>query len=198
METGVLAFINYVKKECEAYEVQLCMRKGRFVLLDKNTQCGGYFESNKGKERLVIATNRKDFLSILVHEYSHLTQWAENCYEWHNYSDSYSLVHSWLEGEDVPNISRHLKRAMFIELDNEKRSVALIKKYKLPIDVDDYIRKANAYMFFWLYLKYTRSWSKATNSPYNNKTIISKMPKRFLKEYKMTERIKKLYFNEGI
>jgi len=198
METGVLAFLNHVKKECEAYEVQLCIRKGKYVVLNKKNQCSGYFDPEEGKERLVVASNRKDFLSILVHEYAHLTQWADNCYEWYNYGESYNLVDEWLGGEDVHNIGRHLKRAMLIELDNEKRSVALIKKFKLPIDIDDYIRKANSYMFFWLYLKYTRSWSKASNSPYNNKTIISKMPKRFLKEYKMTERIKKLYFNEGI
>jgi hypothetical protein len=198
METGVLAFLSHVKKECEAYEVQLCIRKGKYVVLNKKNQCSGYFDPEEGKERLVVASNRKDFLSILVHEYAHLTQWADNCYEWYNYGESYNLVDEWLGGEDVHNIGRHLKRAMLIELDNEKRSVALIKKFKLPIDIDDYIRKANSYMFFWLYLKYTRSWSKASNSPYNNKTIISKMPKRFLKEYVMTERIKQLYFNEGI
>jgi hypothetical protein len=198
METGVLAFLSHVKKECEAYEVQLCIRKGKYVVLNKKNQCSGYFDPEEGKERLVVASNRKDFLSILVHEYAHLTQWADNCYEWYNYGESYNLVDEWLGGEDVHNIGRHLKRAMLIELDNEKRSVALIKKFKLPIDIDDYIRKANSYMFFWLYLKYTRSWSKASNSPYNNKKIISKMPKRFLKEYVMTERIKQLYFNEGI
>lgn len=198
METGVLAFLSHVKKECEAYEVKLCIRKGKYVVLNKKNQCSGYFDPEEGKERLVVASNRKDFLSILVHEYAHLTQWADNCYEWYNYGESYNLVDEWLGGEDVHNIGRHLKRAMLIELDNEKRSVALIKKFKLPIDIDDYIRKANSYMFFWLYLKYTRSWSKASNSPYSNKNIISKMPKRFLKEYVMTERIKQLYFNEGI
>ena len=58
METGVLAFLNHVKKECEAYGVQLSIRKGKFVVLNKRNQCSGYFDPNKGKEKLVVASNR--------------------------------------------------------------------------------------------------------------------------------------------
>ena len=52
-----------------------------------------------------------------------------------------------------------------LELDNEKRAVRMIRKWKLSVDVDKYIKGANAYIHFYNWMGYTRRWSKPTNSP---------------------------------
>jgi hypothetical protein len=86
-----------------------------------------------------------------------------------------------------------------LELDNEKRSVALMKKWDLKIDIDDYIRKANAYVMFYNYMYHSRKWSAPGNAPYSNPNIVSKMSNKFNMRYKqMSERLLKLYKDENI
>ena len=48
--------------------------------MDGNVRCSGWFdEENK---ELVVAINRPDWIEILAHEYSHLTQWVEQIKVW--------------------------------------------------------------------------------------------------------------------
>ena len=109
------------------------------------------------------------------------------------------LVDEWLTGKDVPNIKKHLAVSRELELDNEKRAVKLIKKFDLGIDVDHYIRKANAYVFFYNRLLATRKWATPQNSPYTNQRIIEKMPRYFKADYSVTpKRIEKIFIQENL
>ena len=75
----------------------------------------------------------------------------------------------------------------------------LLKKWGLQIDIDDYIRKANAYVMFYNYMYHSRKWSSPDNSPYSNPNIISKMSNKFNMRYKeMSERLLKLYKEQNI
>ena len=75
----------------------------------------------------------------------------------------------------------------------------MIKKWKLPIDVNEYIRKANAYVLFYNYLKKTRKWSEPTNSPYINKNIVEAMSDKFDMDYeKLSPELFELYKREKI
>ena len=70
-----------------------------------------------------------------------------------------------------------------MELDNERRTAKLIKKWKLSIDLKDYIKKANAYIHFYNWMFHTRKWSSPTNSPYTNADIQAVMSTRFDMNY---------------
>jgi hypothetical protein len=86
-----------------------------------------------------------------------------------------------------------------LELDNEKRSVALIKKWEFDIDVDEYTRKANAYVLFYNYLYHTRRWSDPKNSPYTNQNIIGKMSNKFNMRYnEMSKKYLELFQKENV
>jgi hypothetical protein len=157
-------------------------------------QCSGYFD----EEGLVLAcaTKRQDFVSVLVHEYCHLKQWAENCDIWKKVQKSNSHYHlgRWLDGERVSNIKKHLALCRDLELDNEKRSVQLIKELDLNIDVPTYVKKANAYVQFYNHMYYTRSWCNSTNSPYIVKDIYENMPSKFNMSYKrMSAKVKRVF-----
>jgi hypothetical protein len=190
-------FINWVKKQCKENGIKCDLRKVKYLKLSGNIKCSGYFDEDERK--LVVAMNRPDWLGILVHEYCHLTQWTDGVKVWTKGCEGLNKVEEWLEGKSVRGIKTALAQSRDLELDNEKRSVALMKKWDLKIDIDDYIRKANAYVMFYNYMYHSRKWSSPDNSPYSNERVISKMSNKFNMRYKqMSERLLKLYKQENI
>lgn len=190
-------FINWVKKQCKENGIKCDLRKVKYLKLSGNIKCSGYFDEDERK--LVVAMNRPDWLGILVHEYCHLTQWTDGVKVWTKGCEGLTKVEEWLEGKSVRGIKTALAQSRDLELDNEKRSVALMKKWGLKIDIDDYIRKANAYVMFYNYMYHSRKWSSPDNSPYSNPNIISKMSNKFNMRYKqMSERLLKLYKEQNI
>lgn len=178
-------FVRYVRAECKKHGVR-CVFKNKPYLTINKIACSGYFDETRSI--LVVAVDRPDWVEILVHEYSHVTQWVDNCKEWRRMERYKSCVKmdEWLEGKQIKNPHFHLTVMRDLELDNEKRAVNLIKQFGLDttINVEKYIQKANAYVSFYNYLKYTRRWSNPENSPYTNTKLISVMPKSFRMNYK--------------
>ena len=174
-------FIQYVKEQCALYGIKCLIRPVKYVKLSGNIQCGGWFDETE--KQLVCASNRPDFLQILVHEFSHLTQWVDQWQAWRRGIGGIGYVDEWLGGKKVANIRKHLAYSRDLELDNEKRSVKHIKKFNLSINIEDYIRRANAYVLFYNRLFITRKWATNKNSPYSNPLIYNKMPKTFRVNY---------------
>jgi len=183
--SNVTEFVKYVKSECRKHGIKFVLKYSKTVRTPENIKCTGYCEPDDLKE-LVVAKKDPNWLMTLVHEYGHLTQWADQSKEW---TDSYSIdnVDDWLNGKDMPNIKKALAVTRDLELDNEKRSVKLIKEWNLPIDIKVYTRKANAYVQFYNYLHYTRRWCKPENSPSRNPKIWKKMPSTFRMNYEILE-----------
>jgi hypothetical protein len=190
-------FIQWVKKQCKENGVKCDLRKVKYLRLSGNIRCSGYFDEES--KELVVAMNNTDWLGIIVHEYCHMTQWLEGVKVWTDGCEGLEKVEEWLSGKSVRGIKTALAKSRDLELDNEKRSVALMKKWGLKIDIDDYIRKANAYVMFYNYMYHSRKWSAPGNAPYSNQMIISKMSNKFNMRYKqMSERLLKLYKDENI
>jgi len=190
-------FISYIKKQCKKYGVKCDLRNTKYIKLSGNIKCSGYFDEEE--PRLVVAMKRTDWLQILAHEYCHLTQWVDECDAWMNGCKGLPYVDEWLSGKRIPHIKKYLAYSRDLELDNEKRTVNLIKKWGLDIDVDEYVRKANAYVMFYNYIYHTRKWSSPKNSPYSNQNIISKMSSKFNMNYKkMSDRLINLFKEENV
>ena len=186
-------FIAHVKSECKRYGIKCDLRPTRYVKLTSSISCSGWFDSD-GK-RLVVAMNRPDALSILVHEYAHLTQWQDSINDkfdlWNRSSPSLTKVDEWLAGQPVRNIKYHLSVCRDLELDNEKRSARLIKRFGLSMDVSLYIKRANAYVQFYNWMYHTRRWCKPNNTPYSNPALVAAMSPKFNMKY--TSLSKKVY-----
>ena len=193
-------FVRWVKKQCRKHGVKCKLKNVSYLRLSGNIRCSGYFDdATSDSPTLVVAMNRRDWVEILVHEYCHLTQWLDQESIWTKAGDSLPLIDEWLSGVEVPDIEKHLGVARDLELDNEKRTVALIEKWGLNVDTKMYIKKANAYIQFYNYMYYSRKWSKPGNSPYTNKTIIDAMPDTFRMRYSdISKRLIKLYKEQNI
>ena len=191
------SFVDYVKKECRSRKVKFDLRKrSGYLRLSGNIKCSGYFDGDF--KELVVAAKRKDWVEILVHEYGHLTQWAEQCEEWVA-CGNVDHVDRWLAGEEVEDVFDHIRTLRNLELDNEKRSVELIKRFDLPVDIKTYIKKANGYVYFYTWMMKTRRWSELENSPYSNENIINAMPEEFQEDYEnIPDYVAKVFEQEGL
>lgn len=199
---GFTKFISYVKDECKQHKVNFKHYKRSYVKLSDTVKCGGYFEcpeySATGKGTLAFSSGKLS-MAIMVHEYAHMTQWLDKIPLWAKASTSLELLDKWLSGKNVKSINKHIDICKDLELDNEIRSVKLIKKWNLPIDVSKYTKEANAYILFYLYLKETRRWSVPGNSPYSVKEIVDSMSDKFDMNYKKLDpKIRELFIKHNI
>lgn len=194
---GTEEFIKHVRKECKKYGVNCVLKNTKTVRLDGDSRCSGYFD----EENLVVAMKRPDAIQILVHEYCHLTQWVEQCDIWKLSvkNKSHDKLYRWLAGENVKDIETSISICRDLELDNEKRSVKMIKKFNLDIDIELYIKKANSYIQFYNYLLISRKWCKPNNTPYKNERLLESMPNKFNMNYnKLSKKLLKIFTEENI
>jgi hypothetical protein len=195
---NVKAFIEHVKGHCKEVGIRCQIRPVKYLVLSGNIRCSGYFCEET--MRLVVAGKNKDWLGILAHEYAHLTQWQDKSTNiWQTGSTGVTHLDDWLGGKRIRSIKKAIEWSRDLELDNEKRTVKLIKKWKLPIDLNDYIKKANAYIQFYNWMRYSKRWSSPGNAPYSNKAICEAMPANFRMNYKkMSDKYLKLYKEQNI
>lgn len=174
-------FISWIKRQCKKHGIKCQLRNVSYLKIGGKIKCSGFFDETDGVLR--VAMNRPDWIEILAHEYCHLTQWVDGIEVYRKGGNAVGKIDQWLEGKNIRTITRWIGYARDMELDNEKRTVALLKKWGFDVDVDLYIRKSNAYVQFYNYLGYTRRWSNPSNSPYRNPNIIAAMSPDFDMNY---------------
>lgn len=188
-------FIKFVRKECKYYGVKCSLRKSSYIKYNSAT-CSGCFDDEN--LTLVCAMNREDFLSILAHEYCHLTQWVEKADVWIKAAElkSYEAWGKHMAGENIP-MDVHFDAMRDLELDNERRTVALIKKLHLPIECSLYTKKANVYVMLYNWLKLGGKWPHPQPSIYNNERLLSAVPDKFSMNYnKLPKKLEKIFREE--
>jgi hypothetical protein len=190
-------FLRFVKDQCKKYGIKCKLKNVSYLKLSGNIKCSGYFcETEKV---LAVAMDRADWIEILAHEYCHLTQWVDGVDVWEKGCTGLVKMDNWMNGSRVRDIKKYLGYVRDLELDNEKRAVTLIKKWGLDVDLDMYIKKANAYVQFYNYIYHTRKWSSPKNSPYSNGNVVESMSNKFNMKYSdMSSRVYKVFTQEKI
>lgn len=171
-----------IRAACKKHGIKFYASRGSYVRISGNIKAGGYFDADN--KVLAYAAKNPNALNLLVHESCHLDQFIEDK-KWFKSFDGITVIDEWLEGKDVSRrvLVNAVNKAIELELDCERRSVAKIKKYGLDIDVKEYIRKANTYLFFYRYLLETRRWSVPERSPYRIADVYNASSSRFLTDY---------------
>lgn len=191
MNKNVKAFIKHVKAECKKHNVRLLLSKRKLVTLtsdEGSTTCNGHF--NQKTRTLAVATGQSfnRWFQILAHEYGHMTQFVENS---RFFSDKHLQAcddtFDWVEGKKSLSYAESRKAVMLnmsTELDCERRTVELIKRFNLPINIDEYTQKSNSYVLFYHLVAKHRRFYKGGSEPYNVKKVWTKMPKHFNMNYR--------------
>lgn len=150
------------------FGVSVLMASGDYVDMD-GLKVSGYFEGGD-MPQLVVARGAKRWLGTLLHEYSHLTQWAEVAPVWK--SDKGGMD-EWLAGAKIKDIKRRLAATRDLEADCERRAIRLMRELDAPIDVEQYARGANAYVHFYNVIAETRKWYAPDRRPYNMPRVLA-------------------------
>lgn len=178
MNKNINKLISDISTKCIKNKINFRLEYADQVDVE-NIPCSGYFDETS----LVVATKKKnteDWLDILIHESSHLDQFVEKSPLWVKDENALYIVEGWIRGKKFSKkrLIEGFLNSLNLEIDCEKRTVKKIKKYKLPIDTDLYIQKANAYLYGYGISYKKKVWPK---TPYENPKIYLKMPKKFLK-----------------
>jgi hypothetical protein len=191
-------FLKKIKKHLEDEGFRLVKTNGYNVYLD-GIPCSGFFDENK--KILKVAGHNSDWFSILVHEYCHFLQYINQTKYYVIYETrcNYDFF-LWINREinlNKKTIRKIIYYTIDMELECEKMTVNLIKKYNLPINIRKYIRGANAYLLFHNYVLKYRRWYKT--KPYHLEELENTMKPHFLKNYKkMTKNFENFITNNCI
>jgi hypothetical protein len=131
--------------------------------------------------KLAVATRRTPdhVLNTLVHEFSHLVQWATRCRYYVSVENAIQIFDNWVAGKDYDQktIQAATYALVLLEKECEELAVKHIQEFALPIDTVDYIKKANAYILSYWGMEKTHKWNE--NPPQYNSQIVDKMPDNF-------------------
>ena len=173
-------YVEHIIDQCR--EEGIAIRTKPTRTLSKRMKCTAWFDGNA----ICIARRNKYWFELFLHEFSHLRQKIEKTI-WFapNASRYWATFEDWISGKINPTEDRLLECVRFIqqcEQDCEKRVVALAAEFKFPsIEIDDYIKGANSYVWEYEAARLTRKWGDR-RLPYRVPAIKESMPSRFIRE----------------
>lgn len=149
---------------------------------------GGWFDGDSSQPVLAVGTGGEhEWLGTLLHEYCHLTQWAEGAPVW-KAADGWAKVGPWLDGKAVRGVPEAMAGLRELEADCERRTVRLIRELEAPIDLDEYCRAANAYVHFYNYMAEHRKWYAPGKGPYSVPEVLAACNPTLDADYSKTPR----------
>ena len=189
--------VYYIEQQCKLHNITLQISKDKSV-----DDCAGYFEEPPALIAVATGKSTIQWILTLVHEFSHATQWIDQCKAWTDCSigkDDVSLMwEDWLS-HNREFSKRDVRKCLTIlgrlEFDADKRGVKLLKQFNMPTKlIEKYSQQSWAYSMFYQVMIYTRQWYKVGKEPYNDKRIWMNMPKSLSGPYKkITPKMLKLY-----
>ena len=152
--------------------------------------CSGFFE-DRPTPVLAVAVGKplEDWLAILVHEYCHACQYREGATAWQalfqdwrgqGIEDACVVLDAWLEGacELTPTtLDSVIRTIKTVELDCERRVVALNAELSLGLDPATYAQNAAAYVYGYDRVRETRRWFEAGRAPYQLPEVTATAPR---------------------
>jgi len=127
--------------------------------------------------RIATKLPLEDWLGVFVHETCHVDQSTQRK-KWHSVrEDAVGSMDTWLSGKQVNYVDDVIRKVVELEWDCEKRSLRKIIANKLPIDIEEYSQKANAYIIGYNWTYNCRKWCKFS---YNSPDIWKAMPKKIV------------------
>lgn len=178
-------FVQSVRRKCKYHGIKLILSPSKRVVLteDYENECSGYFD--EVSKCLVVAAGMpvESWLQTFVHESSHMDQWISDD-RWVGWAEMCGKMWSYMDGTLLLNksqLNKVIDGMIELELDCEIRSIEKIKKWGLPIDIDEYIRKANVYLYSY---RLMGEYKVFPNGIYNDPVLINSAPKVFQADYK--------------
>ena len=172
-------FTQYVKEKTSEHGVKVIFRNSKRVVVDGCKVTGWYSDDDK---ELVVARKYEDWLWILAHEFCHFNQWCEQAPV--SFGD-FNTFWEWLEGKDFPyhKVLESYRAVTDLEYDAESRTITLIKNLELPINILEYTKACNSYLFYYNVVLKHRKWFDSYSEEDTRKVLRTSMPRRLSRRY---------------
>lgn len=196
---GRVKFISDLRESCEKHGVKLFMIPEKHIVF-KGDKFGGWFDPDTMELHCAYRPWSTNQLELLVHESCHLDQHIKRTKIWTDALrfDAWNKWGDWMDGKefDKQTVKTFMRLIQLAEMECEQMSVKKIRKYGLPIDIDNYRAKANSYILFYTLMLETRKWVE-TKGPYKFPSIIKQMPRnKILTTFDMSDELKQLYISK--
>jgi hypothetical protein len=188
LPSDVNQFVRSELNISSAHGVTVTIANKKYVNMG-GLKVNGYF--GDADMELVVAAKKplSQWLPTFVHETCHRDQFTQDAKVWGikvRGCDPMYIIDLWLNEvvELKPiTLQQMINGALKVELDCEKRAVEKIKRHKLPINVKEYIQKANAYIYFYQMFATSRKWYTIGGEPYNIPEVWQAMPTTLTGDY---------------
>jgi hypothetical protein len=164
----IQTFVNKIKDHLKEY-------KGKIIFKDPSSnknEIDGEFSEFDMTIKCFLDTSSTYWIGVLAHEYSHFLQCINESEYWIDFQIKVSSINNlnnlFQNKKSLQKISKsnRLKLSQSIikmELDCDKSAIALINKYKLPVDKKEYRSKANIVLYKYLYWGEYGIWPSITD-----------------------------------
>lgn len=161
-------FTTDVNRKAREHGITVYKGRGKTVKCPGDgVPVSGYFDEENLK--LAVAIGDSDWVGTFAHEASHMDQFLEGSEYWtDDLTEAYEVL--MLATGSPHKVSKEefkeaLNKIVVLEADCERRTIEKIKQYNLPVDLEDYTRKANAYLYWHTSMLYYRKWYARGKSP---------------------------------
>lgn len=188
-------FVNMVRNRAAEEGVTVWFVKEKRILF-QDTWVNGYFVTNDNLDKtLAVAVQKpeREWVGVLAHEFSHWCQASQELPLWQECQPIFALFDEYLLGKSSLSQQENeavIDKILSLELDCEKRAMEWVREYQLPIPLNEYIQKANSYLFFYEYLKRNPKWYGQDSAPFEIPELWQKMPTSFQESYAQEEYLK--------
>lgn len=178
-------FIRMVRNDLAERDCSLIFGRG------KQLNCGGFrvdgFFSESARE-LRVARECVQWLGTLAHEYAHFRQWVERDRNYMRSGEAIQMIDSWFAGKEYAerDLTKAFRIVRTMERDAERRTVDLIQKHGLPVNLDLYIKRANCYIYAHFIMERHRKFWAFKQDPFYSRKVLAIMPNDFRKRSHQT------------
>lgn len=164
-------FLKYVVEVCLEHSISIHLYPSLYILDPKSgAKFDGWFDEEKPEQiSLHVSLYSQDSsnaLATLVHEFNHVCQFIQVPKDLYPHGtkeagERYERWEQWINHEtelsetEADQLTREAAR---FEWDCEERSIQMIKVMDLPINIQEYTKSANSYVFSYTLLRKYRKW----------------------------------------
>jgi hypothetical protein len=141
---------------------------------EKITAPGMTYTGEATAEKLEIAIGGpwEDWLGVLAHETCHLDQHLEDPTTFNRADSALARISSWLDLVADEVDPSDFRTILDLESDCERRTIEKLSRHSLPLNREDYTRRANAYLTSYGVALRSRTWIP---QPYRDDALCAKM-----------------------
>lgn len=185
---------KYIKTKAEWLEkkgINVIIERELDHVMEDNCAVGGMFNAYAGTLSIACGGKVTTWLPTFIHELQHAKQFLSQSRAWvdicnlYKGEDALGVIFNWLDGKSYPDsiVYKAIRLTQAVELDAEKRTVRELINTGLSnhIDVLEYTRDANGYIYFYNIVYMYRQWQHDDFS--DNGIVNRSLPTEFVSDY---------------